>query len=193
MPPTISMTFVIFHLLLLIFVSDTSWLRLSVLLVKMIVPTGTAATAPPTNSGMRPTVNFTGSSNHRPTSKIFCIFCNSVFEKMPTARTIGRARIHKKKSKEPGWAIYWRSERHYLQNRHFQTFLCQRRILPIRYFRAQTIKNSLYILCTPPNDNAQIHKVRLKNLVPRNPHQLEAKFWLTYDSYLLWSSGGARR
>ena len=80
LPPTISMTFVIFHLLLLIFVSDTSWLRLSVLLVKMIVPTGTAtATAPPTNSGMRPTVNFTGSSNHRPTSKIFCIFCIFVF------------------------------------------------------------------------------------------------------------------
>merc|ERR1711963_1036081 len=71
LPPTISTTFVMFHLLLLVFVSDTSWLRLSVLLVKMIVRTGTAtATAPPTNSGMRPTVNFTGSSNHRPTPKV---------------------------------------------------------------------------------------------------------------------------
>ena len=44
---------------------------------------------------------------------------------MPTARTIGRVRIHEKRSKEPGLAIYWQSL-HYLQNKHFQTFFCQR-------------------------------------------------------------------
>ena len=92
-----------FHLLPFIFVSDTSWLRLSVLLVKMIVPTGTATA---TNSGMRPTVNFTGSSNHRPTSKIFCIFCIFVFLYLMKCRQLEplvESEFMKRGPKNQGW------------------------------------------------------------------------------------------